>query len=108
MSFIINSEVLVNSLLSQANLSNIFTPEFQFVRDRKWRFDLADRINKIAVEFEGGAFINGRHTRGAGFTKDCEKYNRATVEGWRVLRYPSSAAISKNFINDYLILTGRK
>jgi hypothetical protein len=28
-----------------------------------------------------------RHTTVSGYTTDTEKYNLATVEGWRILRY---------------------
>ena len=44
----------------------------------------------LAVECEGGTFTRGRHTRGAGFEKDCEKYNAAVLAGWRVLRFTAS------------------
>jgi hypothetical protein len=65
--------------------------EYQFVKDRKWRFDYC-WINweiKLAVELEGGAMTNGRHTRGKGFLDDMVKYDRALEEGWIVLRYPT-------------------
>jgi hypothetical protein len=39
------------------------------------------------VEREGGAFCGGRHTRGAGFRADLEKYNQATLLGFHVLRF---------------------
>lgn len=42
---------------------------------------------KIAVEIEGGIFVQGRHNRGLGMQGDCVKYNAAQVEGWKVLRY---------------------
>jgi hypothetical protein len=62
-------------------------PEFVFSPPRRWRFDWAWREPyKVALEIEGGAFVGGRHTRGAGFRKDLEKYNRAAVLGWRVIR----------------------
>lgn len=54
---------------------------------RRWRFDFALPKHKIGIEIEGGAWSNGRHTRGAGFVGDMEKYNMATVLGWRVLRF---------------------
>jgi hypothetical protein len=31
-------------------------------------------------------WTRGRHTRGAGFIKDIEKYNAAAIAGYRVLR----------------------
>lgn len=40
----------------------------------------------IAIEVEGGVFIGGRHTSGAGFVKDIEKYSEAAILGWCVIR----------------------
>jgi len=60
--------------------------EFKFHPTRNWKFDFA-WPSKVAVEVEGGAFSGGRHTRGAGFTEDCEKYNRAVLLGWKLLRF---------------------
>jgi len=62
--------------------------EHIFHPTRKWRFDFANPELKIAVEQEGGVWIFGRHNRGKGFLSDLEKYNAATIMGWRVLRYP--------------------
>jgi len=56
-------------------------------RLKDWRFDFAWADKKIAVEIEGGVWARGRHTRGDGYTKDCEKYNAAQRHGWVVLRY---------------------
>lgn len=61
-------------------------PEFKFAHDRRWRFDYAWPARRIALEVEGGVWTNGRHTRGSGFVRDMEKYNRAAVLGWRVVR----------------------
>jgi len=60
--------------------------EYQFVLDRKWRFDYCWPAKHVALEVEGGVWTGGRHTSGAGFVKDMEKYNRAVAEGWRVVR----------------------
>lgn len=61
--------------------------EYRFHPERRWRFDFAYPDLKIAVEAEGGIFTGGAHTRGAHYAKDCEKYNQATLLGWRVFRY---------------------
>lgn len=61
--------------------------EFVFCPGRRWRFDFAYPDRKIAVECEGACWTQGRHTRGSGFIKDCEKYNMASRLGWRILRY---------------------
>lgn len=61
--------------------------EFRFALPRRWRFDFAWPDRMLAVEIEGGIWSQGRHTRGAGFAADCEKYNLATLMGWRVLRF---------------------
>lgn len=53
---------------------------------RDWRFDFAWPERMLAVEVEGGAFKEGRHTRGAGFTQDCQKYHHAMRLGWAVYR----------------------
>lgn len=60
--------------------------EFKFHPTRRWRFDYAIPEHKIAVEVEGGVWTNGRHTRPQGFLGDIEKYNTATLMGWRVFR----------------------
>ena len=65
--------------------------EYPFARHlgRRWRFDFAWPDRLLAVEVDGGAWVpgGGRHTRGAGFAADHDKFNRATLLGWRVLRF---------------------
>jgi len=69
-------------------LMNIdFVAEHKFHEERKWRFDIAIPSLKIAIEYEGIMSRKSRHTTVTGYTKDCEKYNAATIAGWRVLRY---------------------
>ena len=60
--------------------------EHRFHATRKWRFDFAWPAARVALEVEGGVWTGGRHTRGAGYAGDVEKYNEATLAGWRVLR----------------------
>lgn len=61
--------------------------EYKFDGMRNWRFDFAWPMVLVAVEIEGGVYVNGGHTRPAGYQKDCEKYNKAIELGWRVLRF---------------------
>jgi len=55
--------------------------------ERRWKFDLAWLLQKVAVEVDGGIFSRGRHVRGVGFEKDAEKRNAAVMAGWRVLHF---------------------
>lgn len=79
---------LVDELAQQIRLSGLPAPvyEHRFHPTRKWRFDLAYPRRRIAVEVEGGTWIQGRHNRPAGFEADCEKYSEAAIEGWRLIR----------------------
>jgi len=81
-------------------LADRFEREYKFHPVRKWRFDFADPHGKVAVEIEGGAFSGGRHTRGAGFIADCEKYNAAILMGWRVFRFATKEQM-RNFLGHY-------
>jgi hypothetical protein len=63
-----------------------FIEEHRFC-ERLWRFDIACKELMIAIEYEGLSFDKTGHTTSEGFTKNCEKYNMATVLGWRLLRY---------------------
>ena len=76
--------------------------EFKFHETRRWRFDFAFVAEKIAVEIEGGIWNGGAHTRGNHFESDCEKYNTATIMGWRVLRYSTEMVLRGDAINDLL------
>ena len=60
--------------------------EHRFHPTRKWRFDYAWEDHRVALEVEGGVWVGGRHTSGAGFVKDVEKYNEAACLGWRIIR----------------------
>ena len=60
--------------------------EYCFAPPRRWRFDLAWLDQRLAVEIDGGVWTQGRHTRGSGVVKDCEKFAHAAIHGWRVMR----------------------
>ncbi len=60
--------------------------EFRFHDTRRWRFDFAYPEYRLGIEVEGGTWVQGRHSRGAGFEKDCEKYSEAAILGWLIIR----------------------
>lgn len=74
--------------------------EYQFTPTRKFKFDFAWPDLSLAVEVEGGTrFGLSRHSRGDGFERDCEKYNLAALEGWRVLRFSTRMVESGDAID---------
>lgn len=72
----------------QCQLAGLPIPdmEVRFHPERRWRFDYCWAHLRLAMEVEGGAFVGGRHTRGAGFVKDLEKYTEAAILGYRIIR----------------------
>ena len=64
--------------------------EYKFDPKRRWRADFAYPSRQLLIEVEGGHWTGGRHTSGAGFDKDCEKYNVASLSGWRLIRVTST------------------
>lgn len=76
----------VFTVICKTDLKVDCVKEFKFHPVRKWRFDYAVPEHKIALEVEGGVWTGGRHTSPKGFLGDIEKYNTATLMGWRVFR----------------------
>ena len=83
------AKVIAGESIRLAVLNKLLFPgwsaEHKFC-ERRWRFDFAHLTHSIAIEIEGGVYSRGRHVRPTGFLGDMEKYNRAVVLGWRVLR----------------------
>lgn len=70
-----------------------FEREYRFHPERKWRADFFIEPD-ILVEIEGGVFIQGRHNRGASMVADMDKYNAATIRGYRVFRFEPGKHVS--------------
>lgn len=76
---------------------------------RRFSFDCANPILKIFIEIEGGIWLGKGHTGGVHYTQDMEKYNLATIEGWKMLRY-SPDQLKKHpeqIILDVMKITGQ-
>ena len=61
--------------------------EHYFHPVRKWHFDFAHLPTKIAIEVNGGAWIQGRHNRGKGYLDDLIKLNNAQLLDWQVYQF---------------------
>jgi hypothetical protein len=118
-------DVLYVMLCKQCKALGLPEPETEqkFHPDRKWKFDYAwpavvanrplyDRDARIqwagvcedmeitekvslAIEIQGGTYLRGKHSRGAGQANDMEKYNEAQRLGWRVLLFDSNMISSQ-------------
>ena len=72
--------------------------EYKFCKDRKFRFDFAWPLHRVALEIEVGVFGKGEmcptckrkpvgaHSSVTGLIRDIEKYNLAITMGWAVVR----------------------
>jgi very-short-patch-repair endonuclease len=69
--------------------------EYRFHPDRQWRFDYAIPSLRIAIEIDGGIWINGRHNRASGYIGDMEKFNAAATLGWVVLKFTPQEQYSR-------------
>jgi hypothetical protein len=71
--------------------------EHVFHPTRKWRFDFAFPIVKLAIEVDGRGRDNelGGHQTVTGVRNDHEKQNAAIALGWKVMRFP---ATDKKFV----------
>lgn len=83
-----------------------FEREFQFDPERKWRADFCIDPN-ILVEVEGGIHMQGRHVRGKTYEADLEKYNKATLLGFRILRFSTFQVHSGIAIDTILEAMGK-
>ena len=84
------AELLLSVQLQQAGIP--FRREHMFAKSmkRRWRADFEVWKNHwdhaILVEIDGGGYVAGRHSRGAGMEKDAEKQSAAAILGYRVIR----------------------
>lgn len=82
--------------------------EFAFHPERKWRFDFAIIPHKdlqgsggIAIEIDGGSWVQGRHNTGSGSAKDRQKFNEAARLKWTVLKF-TPREVNRGLAIDYI------
>lgn len=63
-----------------------FEREYRFHESRLWRLDFWFGDAKLAIEIDGGGWTNGRHSRGEGIERDCEKASHVAMAGYRLMR----------------------
>lgn len=99
-------ELTFKSQLKAVGIREGWQCEYQFHAERKWRFDFAFVDRKLAIEVEGGTtYGKSRHSKGAGFDADAEKYNTASAMGWTLFRFSSDMIKSGKailFVKDFL------
>jgi len=101
----LTSEAIFMALLRDAGLPRPVT-EYRFHVKRLWRMDYAWVEDKVALEVEGGIWAGGRHNRASGFLRDMEKYNTATMMGWRVVRCTPQTLTHRETIEMIAVLLG--
>lgn len=93
-----HNEIVFFAVLKSAGIP-LPTPEYKFLASRRFRFDYAWPDFMLALEIEGGVWTGGRHTSGAGFVRDMEKYNLAAMDGWTVVRTVPDKLLRTETIN---------
>lgn len=97
-----DSSIVVHRIKSPSELESRFLATIQMyqlpmperevglIPGRRFRTDMYWPQFKLAVELDGGTWINGRHSRGTGYENDARKQNLLVLQGIRVLRFTSA------------------
>lgn len=83
-----------------------FKKEKLFVPGRKWSADYFVPELNLLIEYEGIYSKKSRHTFFKGYSADVEKYNKASLLGYKLLRY--TADNYNNFRDDLEFLLENK
>ena len=62
--------------------------QYKAIPGRKFVWDFAWVFHKLLVEVNGGTYVpQTGHTSGKGISRDYEKHNLATLDGWKQLTF---------------------
>jgi len=73
--------------LSLTSLPEKYIREYKFSPIRQWKIDFFFPRSQLAIEIEGGAWIQGRHNRASSFIADMEKYNEMAKSRIYLMRF---------------------
>lgn len=79
-------EKILEADLKRARITG-WEREFRPDAKRRFRLDFAWPHEMVAIEVDGGQWVDGRHNRGSAADKECERGNFLTTKGWRVLHF---------------------
>lgn len=88
---------LTDYYYSDKTLSDVLKREHCFHDKRKWRFDFVCTwrfYSDVAVELDGGIWINGGHSGGQDQIDDMEKLNHAAILGWKVFHFTPEQCVN--------------
>jgi len=84
---------LEDDLLFQVRAVGLPEPvrEYRAIEGRRFRWDFAYIEQRLLIEVSGGVYVpNTAHTSGKGISRDCEKANLATLQGYRQLTFTAA------------------
>jgi very-short-patch-repair endonuclease len=102
-------ELTFKSQLRAVGISDGWVCNYKFMEGRKFAIDFAWLDKKLAIEIEGGTWINGGHNRGVIFESNCEKYNELAKRGWTLFRFTTGMVTTGQailFVEDFLKMKG--
>jgi hypothetical protein len=89
--------LIIKDFCNKNNLT--FVSEYKFCETRRWRSDFFIPELNTLIEYEGlTSSFKGGHQNKKAYTKNCEKYNEASILGFKLLRY--TALNQSDIIND--------
>lgn len=80
----------------------LFERQFRITPARKFMADFYFPVGRVVVEVEGGGYINGRHSRGAGMESDAEKSALIAQMPARLIRVTPSQ-VKKGLALDWIL-----
>ena len=101
-------QINIRKLLFETHLQELglrYRSEYRFHKARKWRWDWILPDYMIAIELQGGGFVRGRHSRGAGMQEDMDKFNEGVRAGWKLLLFSTldiDSGKAREFLRSWL------